>query len=260
MSHPHTAARGFAEDLARDAIAWLRRGAGQQLQVLHKAPGDFASTLDAELEAHLRARIATEFPAHAFWGEEGGGVHRANVPLWLVDPIDGSVNFVRGYPQYSVSIALVENGEPVVACIADPCRNEVFSAARGAGATLNGAPIRVAQGARLDLALAATVFPKPQSAFMDSYLARFTHVITHVAGVRRAGSMALELAYLAAGRVDVFWERGMGAWDAAAGVLLIREAGGEVFTLDGLPWMESAEVCAATPALAAAWKDLLALR
>ena len=259
MNATHHEARVFAEDLAQDAVAWLQRGVGQQRQVVHKALGDFASALDAELEAHLRARIAARFPAHAFWGEESGGSDRADVPQWLVDPIDGSVNFVRGYPQYSVSIALVENGEPVVACIADPCRNEIFSAARGVGATLNGVPLRVAQGNRLDLALAATVFPKPHAAFMDSYLARFSRVITHVAGVRRAGSMALELAYLAAGRVDVFWERGMGAWDAAAGVLLIREAGGEVFTLDGLPWMESAEVCAATPALAAAWKALLAL-
>lgn len=251
-------AGAFAQSLAMDAVAQLREATWQPMQVLHKEPGDFASALDARLENHLRERIAREFPGHAFLGEESGGARRTDVPLWVVDPIDGSVNFVRGYPQYSVSIALVDHGEPIAACIADPCRGEVFSAAAGQGATLDGRPLAVASTTDLHQAIAATVFPKPNATFMDAYLARFGAVITQVAGVRRAGSMALELAYLAAGRVDAFWQRGMGAWDAAAGVLLVREAGGEVFTLDGLPWLQSQEVCAAAPGVVQGWKALLA--
>ena len=177
--------------------------------------------------------------------------------LWVIDPIDGSMNFLRGYPQFSVSIALLSNGEPIAACIAAPCRQEVFSAALGQGSTLNGHPLRVAPTAHLPLAVAATVFPKPQAASMPSYLAQFGQVVSSVAGVRRSGSMALELAYLAAGRVDVFWSHDMGSWDAAAGVLLIREAGGEVFTLDSLVWHASRRIAAATPAVANAWRELI---
>jgi len=156
-----------------------------------------------------------------------------------------------------VSIALVVDGEPVVACVGDPCRGELFSAAAGQGAYLGSQRLQVAATDQFAPAIAATVFPKPHAAFMAPYLDRLGRVMRTVSGVRRSGSMALELAYLAAGRVDVFWERGMGAWDAAAAVLLIREAGGEVFTLDDNPWLDSAEICAATPALAAAWRHLL---
>ena len=247
----------FAVELAREATALIRDSSGAPIETLHKSPGDFASALDAHIESVLKQRIALQFPAHGFLGEEGGGNTSGDQPIWIVDPIDGSVNFVRGYPQYSVSIALVHKGEPIAACIADPCRGEVFSAAVGQGAYLNGQRIEVAGTPRLDHAIAATVFPKPNAPFMDSYMVRLDRAMRQVAGVRRAGSMALELAYLAAGRVDVFWERGMGAWDAAAGVLLIREAGGVVFTLDNKPWMASAEIAAAVPGLEGNWRNLL---
>ena len=127
----------------------------------------------------------------------------------------------------------------------------------GQGATLNGRPLQVAPTDQWPLAVAATVFPKPHAASMPGYLAQFGRVVSTVAGVRRAGSMALEMAYLAAGRVDVFWSHDMGSWDAAAGVLLIREAGGEVLTLDGLVWHESRRIAAATPQLASGWFQLL---
>ncbi|TAL74397.1 MAG: inositol monophosphatase [Burkholderiaceae bacterium] len=254
-------ARAFAHSLALDAMVLLRMSIGLPMPVIHKSPGDFASSLDTRIENHLRERIAREFPDHAFLREESGGTVAGTdcaVPLWVVDPIDGSVNFVRGYPQYCVSIALVDQGEPIAACIADPCRGEVFTAATELGSAINGRPLVAAATLDLHQAIAATVFPKPNAIFMNSYLARFGAVVTQVAGVRRAGSMALESAYLAAGRVDAFWQRGMGAWDAAAGVLLVRESGGEVFTLDGLPWSQSQEVCAAAPGVVLAWKALLA--
>lgn len=251
-------ARSFAQALARESMQLLQENLRAEFDIEHKAQGDWASALDRHIENHLRTRIAHAFPGHGFIGEEGGGVDGEDGLSWVVDPIDGSVNFLRGYPQYSVSIALIEHGEPIAACIGDPCRNEVFSAARGEGATLDGEPLAVSACADLREAIAATVFPKPRADFMDAYLARFGRVIREVAGVRRAGSMALELAYLAAGRVDCFWERGMGAWDAAAGVLLIREAGGEVFTLDGRHWLHSEEIAAAAPGVVTAWKDILA--
>jgi len=224
--------------------------------VQHKGAGDWFSSIDLEMEALIRERIERAYPAHGFLGEEGGAIGTQEL-MWVVDPIDGSMNFLRGYPHYSVALALVQNGEPVVACVADPSRHELFSASLGGGAHLNGVPLRVHPVQHLSEAVAATVFPKPGARFMGPYVQCLGRVLERVAGARRSGSMVLDLAYLAAGRIDLFWSQGMGAWDAAAGVLLIREAGGEVFTLDGLPWMESAGIAAATPALAGPWRGLL---
>ncbi|MBU1357620.1 MAG: inositol monophosphatase [Gammaproteobacteria bacterium] len=251
----------FARVLAGEAMERLRGAAHEAHSVLVKAPGDWASALDSDIEAMLRERIAGRFPGHAFLGEEGGGATaqgRDTGPTWIVDPIDGSMNFLRGYPQYAVSIALVDGGEPLAGVVGDPCRNEVFSAAAGQGAWLGDTPIRCATTSRLDKAVAGTVFPKPAASFMPRYLDQFGRVVTRTAGVRRSGSMALELAYLAAGRLDAFWEHGMGAWDAAAGVLLVREAGGEVFTMDGEPWLSSAQIAAAAAPVAHDWRELLA--
>jgi myo-inositol-1(or 4)-monophosphatase len=250
--------RQFAETLALEAAEQVRQGQ-RGASVQQKAAGDWFSALDAEVEQHIRRRIAQAYPHHGFLGEEGGavGAQGTDDAIWVVDPIDGSMNYLRDLPHYAVSIALVQGGEPLVGCVVDPVRAEVFSAARGLGAQCNGQPLCVGAPRRLIDAVAATVFPKPHAAFLPSYVAQLGRVLGAVAGARRSGSMALDLAYLAAGRVDLFWERGMGAWDAAAGVLLIREAGGEVFTLDGQAWMQSAEIAAATPGLSAAWRELL---
>lgn len=258
MSESLTELRQFAEALALDAaerVRHARRGAVVQ----EKAAGDWFSVLDGEIEQHIRQRIAQDYPAHGFLGEEGGavGAQGEGDRVWVVDPIDGSMNFLRDLPHYAVSIALVQGGEPLVGCVVDPVRGELFSAALGLGAHLNGEPLRVGSPQRLLDAVAATVFPKPHAGFLPGYVDQLGRVLGAVAGARRSGSMALDLAYLAAGRVDLFWEHGMGAWDAAAGVLLIREAGGDVFTLDGLPWMRSAQIAAATPGLSAAWRELL---
>ncbi len=250
--------RQFAETLALEAATQLCQ-AGRSAAVQQKAAGDWFSALDAEVEQLIRLRIAKSYPDHGFLGEEGGAfaAQGAQDRIWVVDPIDGSMNFLRGLPHYAVSLALVQAGEPLVGCVADPVRGELFSAALGLGAHCNGQPLQVASPQRLMDAVAATVFPKPHASFLPSYMDQLGRVLGAVAGARRGGSMALDLAYLAAGRVDLFWERGMGAWDAAAGVLLVREAGGRVFTLDGLPWMQSDHIAAATPGLSAEWRDLL---
>jgi myo-inositol-1(or 4)-monophosphatase len=247
----------FAQTLALEAAHLIQQAAGQPPDVEFKSAGDWCSALDRSIEEHLRARIAQAYPEHGFLGEESAKARVSDGLLWVIDPIDGSMNFLRGYPQYSVSIALLSDGEPIAACIVDPCRQEVFSAALHQGATLNGKPLQVAGTDHLQLAVAATVFPKPRAASLPEYLTQFERAVSTVAGVRRSGSMALELAYLAAGRVDVFWSHDMGSWDAAAGVLLIREAGGEVFTLDNVIWHESRRIAAATPQLASKWLQLL---
>lgn len=267
------AAQAFALEAADTlrAAVQSRGGASPALQIVEKAAGDWCSELDASIEQGLRQRVGQRFPDHGFWGEEGHASGAASAPalapasaplgacrpVWVVDPIDGSMNFLRGYPQYAVSVAVVSHGEPVVACIVDPVREEVFTAAAGAGAWCNGSVMRVAHTASLDQAVVSTVFPKPKAAFMDAYLDAFSRAVRQCAGVRRSGSMALELAYLAAGRVDAFWERGMGAWDAAAGLLLIREAGGLAWALDGRPWWESDALAACVPGLESAWTAVL---
>lgn len=264
--------RQAARELAYEAAAMIsaalgpnapRMGSAQPVagSLIEKAPGDWSSGLDEAVEQHLKRCVAQRFPGHAFLGEEchaqAADLGLKSQTVWVVDPIDGSANFIRGYPQYSISIAVVRGGQPLAGCILDPLRGECFSAARGQGADCNGQPLAVASTSELIRALAATVFPKPKAAFMGQYLREFESVLRHCGGVRRSGSMALELAYLAAGRVDIFWERGMGAWDAAAGVLLIQEAGGEVWALDGRPWWESQALAAATPGLRAAWQAQL---
>lgn len=250
-------AREFAQTLALEASHQIRQATDQLHAVEFKSAGDWSSALDRQIEDRMRARIAEAFPEHGFLGEESAQSKVGEGFLWVIDPIDGSMNFLRGYPQFSVSVALLHNGEPIAACIADPCRQEVFSAAVNQGATLNGRPLRVASTDQWPLAVAATVFPKPNASSLPEYLLQFGHVLSRVAGVRRSGSMALELAYLAAGRVDAFWAHDMGSWDAAAGVLLIREAGGQVLTLDGLVWHASRRIAASTPQLANDWQLIL---
>jgi myo-inositol-1(or 4)-monophosphatase len=247
--------RVFVEVLLAETGERLMQ-ADPSVSIHQKAQGDWFSELDLDMERFIRQRTAAAFPDIGFLGEEGGQAGRRDL-CWVVDPIDGSMNFLRALPHYAVSVALVAQGEPLVAGVLDPVRGELFSAAQGLGATCNGRPLAVAGTTGLMQALAATVFPKPGSPHMRTYQPRLARVLDGVGGVRRTGSMALDLAYLAAGRVDLFWSQGMGAWDAAAGVLLIREAGGVVFTLDGQPWMSAEAVAAAVPGLAPAWRDLL---
>ncbi len=241
-----------------------------EMVITHKQPGDVASEIDREAEALIRGVVLKHFPTHGFVGEEssdalgdsklGGGNLADGRPLWVVDPLDGTANYLRGYPQYAVSIALVIEGEPHIGVVYDPCRNEFFGAIRGRGAVLNGALIRCAPPRPAIEAMAATVFPKPSSPRMATYMAELGRVLRAFGGVRRSGSMALEMAYLAAGRIDAFWEHDMGVWDAAAGIVLLRESGAAVEARDAAPLLQSRSLLASTPSLLTTFSELLGPR
>jgi myo-inositol-1(or 4)-monophosphatase len=230
------------------------------LQVSEKSAGDVATDIDLWAEQALRAKLMTLLPGSQFIGEETGGA-LSDAPTWIVDPIDGTANFARGYPQWSVSVALALQGEPVLGVIVDPNRQETFYATRGQGAWLksrHGLQRLTCSALSEPLkATVSTVFPKPLSPLMQPYLAEFERVIRSVGQVRRSGSMALELAYVAAGRTDAFWERGMAAWDAAAGLVLLREAGASVVALDGLPVLSSQFLAAGSSSMLPALEALL---
>ena len=225
--------------------------------ITRQAPIDVVGAIDLEAQALIREVVRKHFPDHAFVGDEGSADGR---PCWVVDPLDGRANYLRGYPQYAVSIALVEAGEPQVGVIYDPCRNEFFGAIRGRGAVLNGEPIRCAKPRAAIESLAATVFPQPASPRMPAYMAELGRVLRAFSGVRRSGSTALELACLAAGRIDAFWAHDIGAWGgaAAAGVVLLRESGALINARDGRHLLQSASLLACTPALFEPFLSLLA--
>jgi len=252
-----------AEQAAYAAGTHLRASRSRLAEVVitHKAPGDVASAIDGEALALIRDVVMRAFPEHGFIAEASGADTGALLtdarPHWVVDPLDGTANYLRGYPQYAVSIALVEAGEPLVGVVYDPVRNEFFGAIRGHGAVLNGHAIHGAPPHTPLDALAATVFPKPTSPHMPRYMAEFGRVLRGFGGVRRSGSMALELAYLAAGRIDAFWSHDMGPWDAAAGIVLLRESGALVQARDGRPLLASGSLLGCTPSLYESFLSLL---
>jgi myo-inositol-1(or 4)-monophosphatase len=225
-----------------DAFAALDR-----LEVRSKGPADFVSQADVDAEAAIRAVLCAALPDAAWRGEESAYVPaRAGTTSpareWVVDPLDGTTNFLAGVPHFAVSIALREAGETIAGVVYQPITDELFAALRGAGATRNGAPIRVSTRtdpaaeagaqARWDQAVLTTGVPHRGSRFHHSFAAELAAVGDRVAGIRRFGAAALDLAWVAAGRVDGFWERGLQPWDVAAGNLLVREAGGLVTGLD----------------------------
>ncbi|MEO8388706.1 MAG: inositol monophosphatase family protein [Polaromonas sp.] len=241
-----------------EAAARIRKAQAelQPADVRQKAPGDWVTRFDREVEEGLRSALLQALPHSSFVGEEGGG-ELTEKPTWLVDPIDGTANFARGYPQFAVSIALCVDRQPVLGVIVDPSRQEIFTAALGLGARLNGERLACAAARPAGQCLVSTVFPKPDAPFMDDYLREFGRVLKTYGQVRRSGSMALELAYVAAGRADAFWERGMGAWDAAAGAVLLREAGATMQAVDGLPLLQSQMLVAGSPTGAALLEKVL---
>lgn len=258
-AHALANARRLAEAVARDTGLWLQqqRHRIHSLAVHTKQAGDVASVIDTEAEAHLRSALLPLWPGAGFHGEESGGTPLDAPAVWVVDPLDGSANYLRGYPQYAVSIALVLHSEPVLGVVHDPCRGETFSAARDAGATLDGRPLACASAADPLKALAATVFPKPKSPRMPTFLAELGRVLPALGGMRRSGAMTLELAYLAAGRIDAFWEHDMAPWDAAAALVMLREVGAVVVARDLRPVLHSVSMAACTPAIAPAFLPLL---
>ena len=207
-------------DAARDLV---------RLPTYSKDHGDIVSTADVEAEDAIVATLRTAFPGHAILGEESGhiaGAREGTGHKWIVDPIDGTVNFIHGFPYYAVSIALVHGTEVTHAVVYDPVHDDCFTAIKGKGAFRNGASLRVSTCTDLAQALVGTVFPTRESPKLASYLPTFNHLVGKCAGLRRAGSCALDMANLAAGRLDGFWVTSLQSWDVAAGALLVREAGG----------------------------------
>jgi myo-inositol-1(or 4)-monophosphatase len=202
---------------------------------------------DTAAEELIVARLRAAFPEHRILAEEGGGDdwRIPEPPIWLIDPLDGTNNFAHGFPHVGVSLALLEAGRPVVGVVHDPLREETFAATAGDGATLSGQPIHVSNIDQLGNAFLATGFPYDRRVAPDNNTERLDHFLRRCMGVRRAGAAVLDLAYVACGRFDGFWEIGLNPWDVAAGVLLVREAGGRATDFQGNPdWISGEFVVA----------------
>lgn len=222
------AAHKAARTLVRDF------GEVEQLQVSRKGPADFVSTADHKAERALREELARARPGYGFLMEESGS-HAGTDPdrRWIVDPLDGTTNFLHGIPMFNVSIALERDGVIVAGVIYNPAMDELFTAERGRGAFLNDRRLRVAARKSLPDCVIATGIPFLGVGDHARTLKELRHVMGEVAGIRRCGAAALDLAWTAAGRFDGFWEHGLSPWDMAAGLLLVREAGGYVTDIDG---------------------------
>jgi myo-inositol-1(or 4)-monophosphatase len=211
---------------------------------------DLVTEVDLAIEEAFREMIAIRFPDHAVLGEEmGGSATTPEGPCWVFDPIDGTTNFAHGVPIFCSSLAFEVNGIAQVSAIYDPNRRELFTAERGGGAFLNGSPIRVSHAATLVDALLVTGFPYDVQARLDEVLQLFRAFVGCTQGVRRLGSAAIDLCYVAAGRLDGFWERGLSPWDVAGGALLVEEAGGQASNLDGGAFSSRAREVLATNGL-----------
>lgn len=220
-----------------------------QIEISNKASNDFVTSADKLAEEIIIRELLAAYPTHAVLSEEAG---RAGNPrsdyLWIIDPIDGTTNFIHGLPQFCVSIGLTYRGDPIAAVIYDVAKNELFTAAKGQGATLDGRRIRVSENDEMRHALIGTGFPFRRGADIDGYLAGFKRVAERSAGIRRPGSAALDLAWVACGRYDGFWEFRLKPWDICAGGLMVLEAGGLITDLNGgEDWLESGNVCAGSP-------------
>jgi myo-inositol-1(or 4)-monophosphatase len=242
-----------ATEIAREAGAKLREFFAQGVETEYKGDVDLVTVADRTVEKLIKTRLGETFPDHGIYGEEGTRERMQGEFRWYVDPLDGTTNFAHGFPQFCVSMGLEqrpagkaedEDGTLVAAVIYDPLRDEIYTAERGQGAQLNGRPIKVSRVPELAEALLSTGFPSrkrhasPNVHFYQEFTLR-----SH--GVRRAGSAALDLAYVASGRLEAFWEFNLNPWDTAAGILLVEEAGGRVTDFAGNPFkLDSREVLA----------------
>lgn len=236
---------------ARRAGAIINRAALNRdgLEVRAKQRNDFVTQVDKAAEDAILAIIRQAYPDHAVLAEESGNAEGAKSEYrWIIDPLDGTTNFIHGFPQYGVSIALQHRGVTAHGVIYDPSKNELFTASKGRGAYLDDRRIRVTKCAHLKDALVGTGFPFKELARLDLYARQLRTLMTSSAGVRRAGAAALDLAYVACGRLDAFWEMGLAPWDMAAGALMVQEAGGLVGDLGGgQDWLASGDIAAGTP-------------
>ena len=238
---------------ARKAGDMIVRAADEldRLPVDSKGTNDFVSEVDRNSEREIIQQLSKTYPDHAFVGEETGRTGPEDAEyVWIIDPLDGTTNYLRGIPHYAVSIACTYKGKLEHAVIHNPVLREEFTASRGRGAQFNGRRIRVSNTQGLDAALVGTGIPfKGHCAeHLSTYSAALAEIASRSAGIRRAGAASLDLAYVAAGRLDAFWEMGLAPWDMAAGVLLVKEAGGLVGDFEGTEkFMESGNVVAGNP-------------
>jgi len=236
-----------AHAAARRAGALLRARYTERHEIAFKSgPIDLVTDADRDAEALIVAALAEAFPEHGIVAEESAARPSRDGHHWYVDPLDGTTNFAHGYPQFAVSIALARGDELLVGVVYDPVRDEAFSAVRGEGARLNGSPIAVSSVPRLEQALLATGFPYDRRQHAEHYVAFLTEGMRRAQGVRREGSAALDLCWLASGRLDGYWEEKLKPWDLAAGRLVVEEAGGRVTDFAGGPHRLSGEETAAS--------------
>ncbi|MBZ5608066.1 MAG: inositol monophosphatase [Acidobacteriia bacterium] len=224
----------ISAEIAREAGALLSKFFERRVAFELKGEHDLVTEADRASEALVIERLRSHFPSHSIVAEEGGGHTGSSDYCWYVDPLDGTTNFAHGFPMYNVTLALEQAGELVAGVIFDPEHNEMFSSERGSGAYLNHRRIRVSKVTRVEDSLIATGFPsKKRHLDVNVHFYYQLAMLTH--GVRRAGSAALDLAYVASGRLDGFWEFGLNPWDMAAGILLVQEAGGKCSDMKGAP-------------------------
>jgi myo-inositol-1(or 4)-monophosphatase len=217
------------------------------LPVRAKSRNDFVTEVDHMAERDIMETVRRMYPDHGFLAEESGR-SGGDEFIWIIDPLDGTTNFLHGFPVFAVSIGVEVRGRMEHAVVYDPMRQELFTASRGDGAQLDGKRIRVSKQAELEGALVGTGFPyRANARWMDDYLAMLKLMMEKTAGLRRPGCASLDLAYVAAGRTDGFWEIGLGPWDTAAGTLLITEAGGRIGTLTGGEYKQGGNVIAGSP-------------
>jgi myo-inositol-1(or 4)-monophosphatase len=235
---------------ARKAGSIINRAAleGGGYEVRTKRMNDFVTKVDHAAEEAIIEIVRKAYPDHAVLAEESGVAEGSAEYQWIIDPLDGTTNFIHGFPQYAVSIGIRHRDALAHGVIYDPVKNELFTASKGRGAFLNDRRIRVSKCLRLGDALVGTGFPFKEVERIELYTKQLKNLMQKSAGVRRAGAAALDLAYVACGRLDAFWELGLSPWDMAAGALMIQEAGGLVGDTRGNDgWLDSGEIACATP-------------
>ena len=232
---------------ARKAGDYIIRESDKIRSVESKSQHDYVTNVDQGAEQLIIDTISHSYADHSFLGEESGSSGSGEYQ-WVIDPIDGTTNFIRKVPHWAISIACKYKGRTEIGVVYDPIREELFTAVRGRGAQFNGKRIRVSETKGLEHSLIATGFPFRNKQMLDKYMTIFSKLFPHCSDMRRAGSAALDLAYVAAGRFDGFWEFGLSEWDTAAGSLLVKEAGGMISDIKGNPnYQQSDSILAANP-------------
>jgi myo-inositol-1(or 4)-monophosphatase len=240
-----------AMDAARAGGEVLRGGfaSAEPLEVANKGKNDFVTRIDREAENAVVSLIRARHPTHALLAEESSAAPGVEAE-WIIDPLDGTTNYIHRYPFFATSVAVRVGGEVVAGAVYDPTKDEMFAAAKGGGASLNGTPVRVSSCAALADALLVTGFPYRSMAKLPKFLASLEQLIRTSSGIRRDGSASLDCCYVACGRLDGFWECGLSAWDIAAGALLVEEAGGRVTDFDaGRGFLDSGDIVASPTAI-----------